>query len=47
MEWIFIGIMICIGFYLAPIVLTAVVACIMAVGFAIAKIFEVIFGSRR
>ena len=47
MEWIFIGIMICIGVYLAPIVLTAVVACIMGICFAIAKIFEVIFGSRR
>lgn len=43
MEWIGIGILICIGFYLAPIVITAIVGCIMAVLFAISKIVEVIF----
>lgn len=43
MEWVFIGIMICIGFYLAPIIITAIAGCIMAVLFGIGKIIEIIF----
>lgn len=39
MEWLGIGIMLAIGFYLAPVVITLVVGIVGAVGIGICKLF--------
>ena len=44
MEWIFIGIAIAIGFYLAPIIITFFLAILMVIFSIIRIIFEKFIG---
>ena len=43
MEWIFIGICIAIGFYLAPLIVGFIVGCIAILFEIIGSIFKTIF----
>lgn len=39
MEWIGIGIMVAIGFYIAPFVITSCIAIVGVIGIGICKLF--------
>lgn len=47
MEWIFIGIAIAIGFYLAPVVVTFVIAFVIGIFKLIGFFFEKLTGGKK
>jgi len=47
MEWIFYGIMLAIGFYLAPMIISLIIMLFIVIMAAIIGIFQTIFGGNK
>lgn len=46
MEWVFIGMLIAIGFYFMPVIITAIIWIVLVIVGTIGYVFNSLFGRR-